>query len=398
MGGIDSKMEKIPELTLFNSINQIAYVSDLKTHEILYVNNYFKELLGENPVGKKCFKVFQHLNSPCSFCTNEKILEKNGEPVEWEFHNPVLNKDLLITDQIIEWIDGRKVHFEFAIDISKLKQHQKSLRENEKRLKLAQKAANIGIWDWHLKTNEIFWSNEIKEIYGFKDESIEDKYKAFLTRVHPKDRHYVLDAIQTTMKNDKEYDIEHRIILSDGSIRWVREKGDVIRDAKGKADRMIGITQDITNQKKMEEKIFRIYDKLDNESQRLKTILNNAPEAIVITDRDARIIFANKIAEKLYNRPIPLGKEYQSHSSFCIRSTDGSEIKPEDLPLTRSALYGDVFKGEELSIQWPDGQNRNIIVNTSPIKNKDNEIVGAVGLFQDITDRKEIEEKNKTLN
>jgi len=398
MGCIDSKMEKIPELTLFNSINQIAYVSDLKTHEILYVNNYCKELLGENPVGKKCYKVLQGVDSPCSFCTNEKILEQNGEPLEWEFHNPVLNKDFLVTDKIIEWIDGRKVRFEFAIDISKLKKHQRSLKENEKRLKLAQKAANIGTWDWNVKTNEIFWSDEIKEIYGLKEKSIEDKYKTFLNCVHPQDRHYVLDAIQSAVQNDEEYDIEHRIVFSDGSIRWVREKGDVIRDSKGKADRMLGITQDITDRKKMDEKIFTIYNKLEEESQRLKTILNNAPEAIVITDRDARIIFANKVAENLYNRPIPIGKEYQSHSSFRIRSTDGSKIKPEDLPLTRSALYGDVFKGEELSIQWPDGQNRHIIFNTAPIKNKDDEIIGAVGLFQDITDRKEIEDKIKSLN
>lgn len=394
----ESKKKKIPELTLFNSINQIAYVSDPETYEILYVNDYFKKLLGEDPVGKKCYNVFQNLDQPCTFCTNEKILNQEGEPIEWEFHNPALDRDFLITDQIIEWIDGRKVRFEFAIDISNLKNNQKSLRENEKRLKLAQKAADIGTWDWNLKTNEIFWSDEIKNIYGLKDKIIDDKYKLFLQCVHPQDRHYVLDAIQSAVKNDEEYDIEHRIVLSNGSIRWIRESGDVIRDSEGKADRMIGIAQDITRQKKMEEKIFKIYTKLEEESQRLKTILNNAPEAIIITDKNARIIFANKIAEKLYNRPIPIGKEYQTHSTFCITTSEGEKIKPENLPLTRSALFGETIKGEELSIRWPDDQIRHIIVNTAPIKNKDNEIVGAVGLFQDITNRKMIEEKIKNLN
>ena len=394
----ESKKKKIPELTLFNSINQIAYVSDPETYEILYVNDYFKKLLGEDPVGKKCYNVFQNLDQPCTFCTNEKILNQEGEPIEWEFHNPALDRDFLITDQIIEWIDGRKVRFEFAIDISNLKNNQKSLRENEKRLKLSQKAADIGTWDWNLKTNEIFWSDEIKNIYGLKDKIIDDKYKLFLQCVHPQDRHYVLDAIQSAVKNDEEYDIEHRIVLSDGSIRWIRESGDVIRDSEGKADRMIGIAQDITRQKKMEEKIFKIYTKLEEESQRLKTILNNAPEAIIITDKNARIIFANKIAEKLYNRPIPIGKEYQTHSTFCITTSEGEKIKPENLPLTRSALFGETIKGEELSIRWPDDQIRHIIVNTAPIKNKDNEIVGAVGLFQDITNRKMIEEKIKNLN
>ncbi len=383
---------------MFNSINQIAYVSDPETYEILYVNDYFKKLLGEDPVGKKCYNVFQHLDQPCNFCTNDKILNQEGEPIEWEFHNPTLNKDFLITDQIIEWINGRKVRFEFAIDISNLKDNQRSLKENEKRLKLAQKAADIGTWDWNLKTNEIFWSDEIKNIYGIKEKFIVDKYKVFLQCVHPKDRDYVLDAIQFAVKNDEEYDIEHRIVLSDGSIRWIRENGEVLRDSEGMAERMIGIAQDITSQKKMEEKIFEIYNKLEAESQRFKTIFNNAPEAIIIADKDARIIFANKLAEELYNRPIPIGKEYHSHSVFCITTFKGDKIKPENLPLTRSALSGETIKGEELSIRWPDDQIRHMIVNTAPIKNKENEIVGAVGLFQDITDRKMIEEKIKHLN
>lgn len=322
----------------------------------------------------------------------------NDGAYEWEYHNPVLNRDFLITDQIVKWTDGRKVRFELFIDITEQKEKEKSLRKSEERLKLAQKAADIGTWDWDIKNDEIIWSDEIKSFFGLTKRTLDNKYKTFLNYVHPDDRPYVVQAIDSALKHDEDYLIEHRIVTDDGSIRWLRQSGDVMRDRNGNAIRMIGISQEITDQKKLEEKIINIYLKLDQESRRLKTVMDNAPEGIIITDKKARIIFFNKAAERLYNHPIPVGKKYQSHSSLNILDVDGSKISPRQLPLTRSALEGETIKGKELVIKWPDDQIRYVIVNTAPIKNDNDQIVGAVGMLQDITDRKEIEEKIKDLN
>jgi len=84
-----------------------VYIADPKTYEVLLVNKSLEKALGRNPVGGLCYREFQGRNAPCDFCTNEKIL-KDRKPYVWEHYNPVLGKDLLLTDQIIRWPDGEK--------------------------------------------------------------------------------------------------------------------------------------------------------------------------------------------------------------------------------------------------------------------------------------------------
>ncbi|WP_161569186.1 PAS domain S-box protein [Candidatus Oscillochloris fontis] len=112
-------------LTIFDAFPAILYVVDPATDEVLFVNKVFQELLGHDPVGKKCYCEFQGLSERCSFCTNEIIL-KTRQPHVWEYHNPIMNIDLLITDQIIRWPDGRDVRFELAINITTLKQVERA--------------------------------------------------------------------------------------------------------------------------------------------------------------------------------------------------------------------------------------------------------------------------------
>ena len=121
------KSEREQLLSIFGSINQTIYVSDPKTYEILYVNDAVNNAFKKDLVGGLCYKEFQGLDSPCDFCTNEIILKEKYKPYQWEYHNPILNRDYLITDRIIKWPDGRDARFEIAIDITKRKQTERSL-------------------------------------------------------------------------------------------------------------------------------------------------------------------------------------------------------------------------------------------------------------------------------
>jgi PAS domain S-box-containing protein len=107
------------------------YVADPKTYEVLLVNKSLEKALGRNPVGGLCYREFQGLNAPCDFCTNDRIL-KDRKPYVWEHYNPLLDKDFLLTDQMIRWPDGREVRYEIATDITGRKQTEKELqRSNE---------------------------------------------------------------------------------------------------------------------------------------------------------------------------------------------------------------------------------------------------------------------------
>ncbi len=147
-------------------------------------------------------------------------------------------------------------------DIIKRKLAEEALRRSEERYALAQKAANIGSWDWNILTGDLFWSDTIEPLFGFSKGEFGATYDAFLESVHPDDRQFVQDSVDASVKDDKEYAIHHRIVWPDGTVRWVSETGDVIRDKDGKPIRMLGIVQDITLNKEAEDRIRYLNDLL----------------------------------------------------------------------------------------------------------------------------------------
>jgi PAS domain S-box-containing protein len=138
-------------------------------------------------------------------------------------------------------------------DITQRKQTEEALELSEERYALAQRAANIGSWDWDILTGVLTWSDTIEPMFGFDPGKFGATYEAFLNCIHPEDRQYVIDSVDTCVKDGEHYNIEHRIVWPDGTTRWVSETGDVIRDEDGKAIRMLGIVQDITLKKAAQE-------------------------------------------------------------------------------------------------------------------------------------------------
>jgi PAS domain S-box-containing protein len=122
------QFERAQLLSIFNSINQTIYIADPRSYEILYINDTIKDAFQKSLLGGICYKEFQGLESPCEFCTNEIILKEKNKPYQWEYHNPILNRDYMIIDRIIKWPDGRDVRFEIAIDITDRKVAEEALR------------------------------------------------------------------------------------------------------------------------------------------------------------------------------------------------------------------------------------------------------------------------------
>jgi diguanylate cyclase (GGDEF)-like protein len=109
-------------LSVFESLEEAIYVSDLDTHEILFVNAAMRKLRnGRTLVGETCHRVLQDLDSPCAFCTNAAIRENPGQVHRWEHHDAASDRDFALTDRLIRWPDGRMVRFEYALDITEHK-------------------------------------------------------------------------------------------------------------------------------------------------------------------------------------------------------------------------------------------------------------------------------------
>lgn len=133
------------------------------------------------------------------------------------------------------------------------KRAHEALQLSEQRYAFAQRAANIGSWDWNILTGDLHWSDRIEPLFGFAPGQFGGTYDAFLGCVHPDDRRYVIESANAAVERDVDYAIEHRIVWPDGRVRWVAETGDVIRDETRRAVRMLGIVQDITERKEVEE-------------------------------------------------------------------------------------------------------------------------------------------------
>jgi PAS domain-containing protein len=130
-------------------------------------------------------------------------------------------------------------------DVTEQRQAEEALRLSETRFALAQQAAHIGSWDWDLIAGSLHWSGTIERMFGLAPGTFPDTYQAFLGCVHPDDRPAVEAAVRASLEQGEEYALEHRILLPDGSVRRVAEKGDVVRDAGGKPLRMLGVVHEL---------------------------------------------------------------------------------------------------------------------------------------------------------
>jgi len=134
---------------------------------------------------------------------------------------------------------------------------QEALLSSEERLRRSQHYANIGTWDWTIETGHLHWSERIAPLFGYPTGELDTTYENFLNAVHPDDRDMVIRAVNDCVNEGKEYNIEHRCIWPDRSVRWLSEKGDVQRDETGKPIRMLGVVQDITDRKQAEINLLK---------------------------------------------------------------------------------------------------------------------------------------------
>ena len=224
-----------------------------------------EEIMGEIPQIFSDSKAFKKLITKA---------EKGEEILDFETSGKHKSGKLIdISNTITGIMDETENLIGFSIisrDISSRKRAEEALRRSEERYAMAQRAANIGSWDWDIKSGKLEWSDTIEPMFGFKAGEFGKTYKAFLDCVHAQDRQFVIDSVNACVEGDKDYDIEHRILWPDGTVRTVSETGDVFRDKEGKAIRMLGIVQDITERKNMEEK-------LQESEKRYRNLFENFP-------------------------------------------------------------------------------------------------------------------------
>lgn len=203
----------------------------------------------------------------------------------------------------------------------KLKQsaiQRKKLQETYSKIQdisaLAIEGNQDGIWDWNIKTNEIFYSSQWKKMLGYEEDEISHNIDEWLNRVHPEDIEKVSAAIQEHLsKKNPAYRIEYRIKCKDNNFIWVLDRGKALWKLGGPV-RMVGTFVNITKVKERE-----IQQRLQTKNHR--EVINNFPEIVWQTDGQGKLIFLNDKWEKItgFTTENSLGKSFLDY------------IHPEDI-------------------------------------------------------------------
>ncbi|MBF0170799.1 MAG: EAL domain-containing protein [Nitrospinae bacterium] len=164
-----------------------------------------------------------------------------------------------------------------------------TLERETQTLNAAQAVAHIGSWDWNILTGALAWSDEIYRIFGVSPQEFAATYDGFLQAIHPDDRGAVVAAVNATVADPTvAYDIPHRVVRADGSVRFVREQGEVYRNARGIPVRMLGTVIDETEKRESEERLHLA-----------RRVFESVGEAILITDPQAKILDVNPSFERI---------------------------------------------------------------------------------------------------
>ncbi|MBX3343918.1 MAG: EAL domain-containing protein [Nitrospira sp.] len=180
-----------------------------------------------------------------------------------------------------------------------------ALIRSESRLELAQRIARIGNWDWNPKTNRFAMSNELCRLVGVRPQDFTGTFEGFLSLVHPDDRPLVTGALQKLVAQQTPCDIDHRIVLPNGSDFVIHLQAEAVREEEVDEVTVIGTAQDITERKQAERAIHQLayYDSLTGLANRVlfKDRLSNAISYAARHDQHLATLFIDLDRFKIIN-------------------------------------------------------------------------------------------------
>ncbi|MFA6921381.1 MAG: PAS domain S-box protein, partial [Gallionella sp.] len=294
--------------------------------------------------------------------------------------------------------DARHLLVEMETDISYaldnfVREAQRIRAENDARLltqriTLATDAAAIGIWDWHLPTDQWYATPTYFTMLGYEAEPGFLDRELWLERTHPEDRDAVSGAIQAVLSGrDVIYQYEARIRHADGSYRWVNVVGRVAeRDENGKAVRMLGVRIDITVRKQMALA-------LAGKETRLRTLLGAMPDLIWLKDEDGVYQSCNPMFERFFG----------ASEADIVGKTDYDFVDKELADLFRSHDRKAMAAGKpSVNEEWvrfaDDGHRALLETIKTPMYESSGKLIGVLGIARDITERKQAGEMLRKLS
>ncbi|MFN4142144.1 PAS domain S-box protein [Aestuariivirga sp.] len=271
-------------------------------------------------------------------------------------------------------------------DVTARVEAQAALRDAEARFRIAREAAQLGIFDYHFETGNCVWDERIRELWGASaEEVITDT--VFMNGIHPDDRPAVRQALEKASDpaSGGEYRAEYRVIhRHTGRRRWLMATGRVFFE-RGKATRLLGTVQDISDRRRYEEELRMSEERLQIGLAAAKLghwSWDAGTDRLDFSDQACAIFGVVKSPRLTWRRLQRL-------------------LHPEDAPLAVKAVKASLESGEDYTIEYrvlrPDGTRAWVAARGRPVYGKNGMPPGMIGVVQDITERKRSEEKIRLL-
>lgn len=249
--------------------------------------------------------------------------------------------------------------FVLSRDITERKQNEEVLCANEARLREAQKIAKLGSWELEFPGLKLFWSDEIYRIFEISPNQFEPSFDHLLNLIHPEDRNRIDTLFAESLKHKTAYDVVHRVLMSDGRIKYVHELGKTVYDENGNPLRSVGTVQDITDRKVIEQEMYHMAH---------HDALTGLPNRILVKAKAEQVIsHAKKAGSKVAFFFIDLDGFKTINDTFGHSAGDAT-LKTISSRLKQCVRESDILSrqgGDEFLLILSDIQEYKLIVSTA---------------------------------
>ena len=245
-------------------------------------------------------------------------------------------------------------------------------------------AAKLGAWTWDIESNQVTWSDNAHEVFGLDSAQFATRVQDFPRLLHVEDRARVRSELERALATGSDWDITYRLDVS--TDRFIHVRGRVLRDEQGRAVRMAGVVQDVSAAHTAEREHREL-------NALMRAALDASLFAVTVLNPSGQIIYCNELSASLLGltRSTAESRTYDA-PQFKHTDVDGGPWPNEKQPFVRVMSTGEAVHGVEHRIERPGGRNIVLRINGAPVKNERGEIKLLVFSFEDITERRAIEE------
>ena len=369
--------------TVLETMSAAVFLKDTDGRYLL-MNQACRDLfdVDEDPVGMTDEDLLPEAVAARARADDRRVIE-DGERIEVEETIPTPSgESVRLTRKSPVYDDSGAIQGVCGVstDITEQTERERALERLKDRLELAVEGAQIGVWDWDMTTDEVEYNDQWAEMLGHSLDEIEPHLDAWERRVHPDDVEAVEDDLSAHIAGEAEYyEAEHRMRTAAGGWKWIRDIGKVVeRDENGEPVRAVGIHLDIDEQKRREKELIRTR-RLIERTQESASIgwweVDLVDESLTWSDEVYRI------------HGVPTDETVELEEGLDFYHPDDRDTIEEALDQLREA--GESYD-HELRIVTTSGETRWVRAIGDP-KFDDGSVTGALGLFQDITERKRYE-------